>query len=138
MSSNINFEKLKAALAGKSEHEKAISDYIIWQLAAMQNEHLAETTANEIINKVFTLSGAVRAISDLAKKNNSCVSDQAGYKAVRKYLHIDEAVTDAEAALFFLRDIPKNQILDLINKIKRDDPATTKPMLDLDIDGLFD
>ena len=134
---SINVEKLKKALAGKNEHERAISDYIIWQLAAMRNESLAETTANEIINKMFTLSGAVKAVSDLARKNGGGVSDQAGYKAVREYLHIDGVVTDAEAALYFMRDIPKNQILDLINKIKRDDPATTKPMLDLDIDDLF-
>ena len=135
--SNINFDKLKAAMKDRSEHEKAIKDYIVWQLAAMENEALAETTANEIINKVFDLKGAVKAVSDLARQNGGGVSDQAGYRAVREYLHIDGAVTDAEAALFFLRDIPKNQILDLINKIKRDAPATTKPMLDLDIDNLF-
>lgn len=135
---SINIDGLKKALNARNEHEKAIRDYILWQLAAMQNESLAETTANEIISKVFDLKGAVKAVSDLARQNGGGVSDQAGYKAVRKYLHIDVAVSDAEAALFFLRDIPRNQILDLINKIKRDDPATTKPMLDLDIDGLFD
>lgn len=135
---SINIDGLKNALNAKNEHEKAIRDYILWQLAAMQNESLAETTANEIISKVFNLKGAVKAVSDLARQNGGGVSDQAGYKAVRKYLHIEGAVSDAEAALFFLRDIPRNQILDLINKIKRDDPATTKPMLDLDIDGLFD
>lgn len=134
---SINITELKKAMVDRNEHEKAVKDYIVWQLAAMENEALAETTANEIINKVFKLSDAVKAVSDLARKNGGGVSDQAGYKAVREYLHIDGAVSDAEAALYFLRDIPKETVIELINKIKRDDPAVTKPMLDLGLDDLF-
>ena len=134
---SINITELRQALNARNEHEKAIADYIVWQLAAMENEALAETTAKEIINKVFKLSDAVKAVSDLARKNGGGCSDVAGYKAVREYLHIDGVVTDAEAALYFLRDIPKETILDLIEKIKRDDPAVTKPMLDLGLDDLF-
>ena len=134
---SINIAELKKAMIDRNEHEKAVKDYIVWQLAAMENEALAETTANEIINKVFDLKGAVQAVSDLARKNGGGVSDQAGYKAVREYLHIDGAVSDAEAALYFLRDIPKETVIELINKIKRDDPAVTKPMLDLGLDDLF-
>ena len=134
---SINITELKKAMVDRNEHEKAVKDYIVWQLAAMENEALAETTANEIINKVFDLKGAVQAVSDLARKNGGGVSDQAGYKAVREYLHIDGAVSDAEAALYFLRDIPKETVIELINKIKRDDPAVTKPMLDLGLDDLF-
>ena len=134
---SINITELKKAMIDRNEHEKAIKDYIVWQLAAMENEALAETTANEIINKVFDLKGAVQAVSDLARKNGGGVSDQAGYKAVREYLRIDGAVSDAEAALYFLRDIPKETVIELIKKIKRDDPAVTKPMLDLGLDDLF-
>lgn len=134
---SINITELRKAMNARNEHEQAVADYIVWQLAAMENEALAETTANEIINKVFDLKGAVQAVSDLARKNGGGVSDQAGYKAVREYLHIDGAVSDAEAALYFLRDIPKETVIELINKIKRDDPAVTKPMLDLGLDDLF-
>lgn len=134
---SINITELRKAMNARNEHEQAVADYIVWQLAAMENEALAETTANEIINKVFDLKGAVQAVSDLARKNGGGVSDQAGYKAVREYLHINGAVSDAEAALYFLRDIPKETVIELINKIKRDDPAVTKPMLDLGLDDLF-
>ena len=134
---SINITELRKAMNARNEHEQAVADYIVWQLAAMENEALAETTANEIIGKVFKLSDAVKAVSDLARKNGGGVSDQAGYKAVREYLHIDDAVSDAEAALYFLRDIPKETVIELINKIKRDDPAVTKPMLDLGLDDLF-
>lgn len=134
---SINITELRKAMNARNEHEQAVADYIVWQLAAMENEALAETTANEIINKVFDLKGAVQAVSDLARQNGGGVSDQAGYKAVREYLHIDGAVSDAEAALYFLRDIPKETVIELINKIKRDDPAVTKPMLDLGLDDLF-
>ena len=131
------FNKLKEKLKPKNEHETAVRDYIIWQLMAMTDVPLAETTAEELANGVLTLSGAVKAVSDLAKKNGGGVSDQAGYRAVREYLHISKTVTDAEAALFFLRDIPKEQIIELIQKVKSDDPAVTKPMLDLGLDDLF-
>lgn len=134
---SINITELRKAMNARNEHEQAVAEYIVWQLAAMENEALAETTANEIIGKVFKLSDAVKAVSDLARKNGGGVSDQAGYKAVREYLHIDGAVSDAEAALYFLRDIPKETVIELINKIKRDDPAVTKPMLDLGLDDLF-
>lgn len=134
---SINITELRKAMNARNEHEQAVADYIVWQLAVMENEALAETTANEIIGKVFKLSDAVNAVSDLARKNGGGVSDQAGYKAVREYLHIDGAVSDAEAALYFLRDIPKETVIELINKIKRDDPAVTKPMLDLGLDDLF-
>lgn len=134
---SINITELRKAMNARNEHEQAVADYIVWQLAAMENEALAETTANEIINKVFDLKGAVKAVSDLARQNGGGVSDVAGYKAVREYLHIAHAVSDAEAALYFLRDIPKETVIELIRKIKRDDPAVTKPMLDLGLDDLF-
>lgn len=116
--------------------ERDVLEYIIWQLSAMANEALAETTAKEILDGGFTLKDAADAIQKAAK--NGAISDVDGYRAVRKYLHIDGVVTDAEAALFFLRGIPKEEIIDLIGKIKRDDSAVIKPMLDLDIDSLFD
>ena len=133
MSENIS--KLKK-LKTKRQIERDVLEYIIWQLSAMVNEALAETTARELLDGGFTLKGAADAIQKAA--TNGAISDVDGYRAVRKYLHIDGVVTDAEAALFFLRNIPKEEILDLIGKVKRDDPAVTKPMLDLDIDGLFD
>lgn len=133
MSTTISeLKKLKTT----KQIERDVLEYIIWQLSAMANEALAETTAKEIIDGGFTLKDATGEIQKAAKQG--AISDVDGYRAVRKYLHIDGVVTDAEAALYFLRDIPKETILDLIGKIKRDDPAVTKPMLDLDIDGLFD
>lgn len=123
--------KLKASTGMETE----IKNYIIWQLSAMVDEQLADNTAKELVSGGFTLKGAVDAIRKAAT-HNVC-SDVEGYKAVRKYLCIDGVVTDAEAALYFLRDIPKETIIDLIGKIKQDAPEVTKPMLDLDLDNLF-
>lgn len=130
-------KKLKSLKASGAFQEN-IKNYILWQLSAMVNEELAEVTANELIDKKLSISGAAGAVQTSAKAKSGICSDVDGYKIVREYLHIDGVVTDAEAALFFLKDIPKETILDLIGKVKRDAPEVTKPMLDLDIDGLFD
>lgn len=129
------FEKLKEELNPSDAFEKAITEYIAWQLDTMHDQALAETTAKELRDGVFKLS---EIVSDIRKASRSGVcSDVEVYSHTRHYLKIDGAVSDAEAALYFLRDIPRETLSELLGLIKSDAPIVSQA-LDLGLDDLFD
>ena len=128
------YEKLKEELNPSDDYEEYIAEYIAWQLGTMRDQALAETTAKELRDGVFKLS---EIVADLRKECRSRVCpDKIIYKHTRHYLKIDGAVSDAEAALYFLRDIPRETLPELLGLIKSDAPFVSQA-LDLGLDDLF-
>ena len=128
------FEKLKEDLNPSDKYEQYIAEYIVWQLDTMRNQALAETTAKELRDGVFKLS---EIVADLGKEYRSGIcSDEEIYKRTRYDLKIDGAVSKAEAALYFLRGLSRETLLELISLIKSDAPIVSQA-LDLGLDDLF-
>lgn len=128
------YEKLKTDLKPRDEIENAVTDYITWQLDTMRNQTLAEQTAKELTDGTFLLKDAVEAV--IKAGDGRTTTDENGHRAIRKYLKIDGVITEAEAVLWFLRNISRETMLDVIRLIKNDDPIINTA-LDLGLDDLF-
>ena len=128
------YKKLRKELKTTSAHEEAVADYIAWQLDTMQDQALAETTAKELTDGTFLLKNAVSAIRKAAEHGICSYVD--AFREVRKYLKIDGVVSDAQAALYFLRDIPRETVIELLGLIRNYTQAVAA-VLDLGLDDLF-
>ncbi len=128
------YEDLRKNIKTNNEMEQTVLEYIAWQLDTMKNQALAETTAKELKSGIFSIKAAVKAIKEAAV--NGVCSDENGFRAVRRYLKIGGAVSDAEAALWFIRKLDRGTRADLVDLISSDDPVVPQA-LDLGLDDLF-
>ena len=128
------YEKMKADLKPRGGIENTVADYIAWQLDTMRDQTLAEQTAKELTDGTFSLRDAVDAVRKAG--DGRTTSDEDGYRAIRAYLKIDGVITEAEAALWFLRNIPRETMLEVLGMIKNEDPIINTA-LDLGLDDLF-
>ena len=55
----------------RDSFRKTIEDYVIWQLAALPDEALADTTADEIIKGIFDMKKICQTVISEAQKQKS-------------------------------------------------------------------
>lgn len=129
----------------RDDFRKTIEDYVIWQLAALPDEALANTTAGEIVKGVFDMKKICQTvISEAQKQKSGSSAALASYDVfwiVCKELHIDGVITKEDTLGFVPEGFTKSMAVEVHAHAEPEEkvqaPAKTSPF-SVDIDSLFD
>ncbi|MBR1833491.1 MAG: hypothetical protein IJ784_13880 [Ruminiclostridium sp.] len=129
----------------RDSFRKTIEDYVIWQLAALPDKTLADTTADEIIKGIFDMKKICQTVISHAQKqksgNSAALASYDVFWIVCKELHINGVITKEDTLGFvpdgFTRSMSVEVHAHAKTKEKLQAPAKTSPF-SVDIDSLFD
>ena len=129
----------------RDSFRKTIEDYVIWQLSALHDEALADTTADEIIKGILDMKKICQKVISHAQKQKSGSSAAlASYDVfwiVCKELHINGVITKEDTLGFVPDGFTKSMSVEVHAHAKTEEklqaPAKTSPF-SVDIDSLFD
>jgi|GEM_PF-595883 len=129
----------------RDSFRKTIEDYVIWQLAALPDEALADTTADEIIKGIFDMNKICqKVISEAQKQKSGNAAVLASYDVfwiVCKELHIDGILKPEDTLGFVSEGFTKSMAVEVHAPAKTEEkvqaPAKSSPF-SVDIDSLFD
>lgn len=124
---------------------KIIEDFILWQLSALPDPALADTTADEIINSVHDVRKICDTVTaEAQKQKNGSYTAMASWDVfwiVCKELHIDGVITKEDTLGFVPDGFTKSMSVEVHAHAKTEEklqaPAKTSPF-SVDIDSLFD
>ena len=124
---------------------KIIEDYILWQLSALPDPALADTTADEIIKGIFDMKKICQTVISEAQKqksgNSAALASYDVFWIVCKELHIDGVITKEDTLGFVPDGFTKSMSVEVHAHAKTEEKlqatAKTSPF-SVDIDSLFD
>lgn len=129
----------------RDDFRKTIEDYVIWQLAALPDEALADTTADEIIKGIFDMKKICQTVISHAQKqksgNSAALASYDVFWIVCKELHINGVITKEDTLGFVPEGFGKSVATEVYVPAPPETAlhanAENSPF-SVDIDSLFD
>ena len=124
---------------------KTLEDYVLWQLSALSDESLADTTADEIIKGVFDMKKICQKVISEAQKQKSGSSAALAswdvFWIVCKELHIDGLLKQEDTLGFVPDGFSKSVSVEVHAPAKPEEKIASdckNTPFSVDIDSLFD